>query len=220
MFDPFLDQLGERYRLIVPDWRGHGRTTNPKGEIAHAELARDAAAFVTALGVDRAHFCGFSSGGMQLLFLTLEQPQLVHSLTLVAATYTFDHHTQAQVREVRASVPPEWIRDLEEAHGETHGRDYAHTIFDLWADSVHRPGELPFTPDDLEKIACPTLIVHGDRDPFFPVRVPVTMYQAIPNSELCVVPNCAHGVPLRSPAIFVTALLDFLDRNPMVGSCS
>jgi pimeloyl-ACP methyl ester carboxylesterase len=79
---------------------------------------------------------------------------------------------------------------------------------------VLRPDELPFTPDDLGKIACPTLIVHGDRDHFFPVRVPVTMYQAIPNSELCILPRCGHGITRECAPLFVSALLDFLGRNP------
>ena len=39
---------------------------------------------------------------------------------------------------------------------------------------------------------------------------------AIPNAELCIVPNCDHFVPQQSPALFVTTLLDFLDRNPFV----
>ena len=214
-FDPLLDQLGENYRLFVPDWRGHGRTTNPSGKIVHAELARDTAAFAAELGLDRAHFCGHSSGGMHLLFLALEHPHLVHSLTLVAATYTFDDHVKAQVREVRASASTEWIDDLKALHGETHGTDYAHTILDLWVTSVLRPNELPFKPDDLGKIACPTLIIHGDRDVFFPVHVPVTMYQAIPNSELCILPNCGHRVPHESPTLFVTTLLEFLAQNPI-----
>jgi pimeloyl-ACP methyl ester carboxylesterase len=217
-FDPFLDQLGARYRLIVPDWRGHGRTSNPCGEIVHAELARDTAAFVSALGIGRAHFCGFSSGGMHLLFLALERPRLVHSLALVAATYAFDDHTKAEVREVMASVPPERIRHLEAAHGETHGADYAHTILNLWADSVFRPDELPFVPGDLGQVACPTLIIHGDRDRFFPVRVPVTMYEAIPNAELCILPRCGHGVPNQSPALFVSALLAFLGQHAFAGA--
>jgi pimeloyl-ACP methyl ester carboxylesterase len=217
-FDPFLGQLGERYRLIVPDWRGHGRTTNPSGKIVHAELARDTAAFVSALGIDRAHFCGFSSGGMHLLFLALDQPRLFHSLTLVAVTYTMDDHSQAGVREVLASVSPAWIRNLEAAHGETHGADYARTILDLWADSATRPNELPFTPADLGQTACPTLIIHGDRDMFFPVRVPVTMYEAIPDAELCILPRCGHMVLNQRPTLFVIALLAFLARNPFVGS--
>ena len=214
-FDQFLSQLGECYRLIVPDWRGHGRTTNPSGTIVHAELARDTAAFVTALGIDRAHLCGFSSGAMHLLFLALEQPRLVHSLTLAAATYTFDDHVKAQVHEVLSSITPEWIQGLEAAHGETHGAEYAQTILNLWAESVFRPQELPFVPDDLRGITCPTLIIHGDRDQFFPVHIPVTMYEAIPNAELCILPRCGHFVLQQRPALFVAALLDFVAENPM-----
>lgn len=215
-FAPYLDPLGKRYRLIIPDWRGHGRTPNASGRIVHAELARDMAAFAEALGIDRAHFCGFSSGGMQLLFLAIEHPRLVQSLTLVGATYTFDDHVKGKVHEVMASVTPERIQALEAVHGETHGAGYGRTILDLWAESVLRPQELPFTPDDLGKIACSTLIVHGDRDLFFPVRVPVTMYQAIPNSELCILPRCGHGLPRESIPLFVAALLDFLGRNRLV----
>jgi pimeloyl-ACP methyl ester carboxylesterase len=194
--------------------RGHGRTTNPSGEILHAEFAHDTAAFATALGLDRAHFCGHSSGGMHLLFLALEHPKLVHSLTLVSATYTFDDHVKAQARKFRASASTEWIDSLKALHGETHGIDYADTILDLWLNSVLRPNELPFTPDDLSEIACPTLIMHGDRDVFFPVHVSTTMYRAIPNSELCILPNCGHGLTVDSPTLFVTALLEFLSRTP------
>ena len=213
-FDPFLKQLGERYHLIVPDLRGHGRTTNPRNEIVHADLARDTGAFVTALGIARAHFCGSSTGAMHLPFLAIEQPRLIHSLTLVGSTYTFDDHVKEKVREVMASTSPERIQDLEAKHGETHGPGYAQTMLNLWADSVFRPDELPFAPDDLGNILCPTLIVHGDRDPYFPVRVPLAMYQTIPNAELCIAPNCGHDVPGGSPALFTTALLDFLERNP------
>lgn len=215
-FGPFINQLGESYRLIIPDWRGHGRTTNPSGNIVHSELAHDTAAFVTALGLSRAHFCGHSSGAMHLLFLALEQPHLVHSLTLVSGTYTFDDHVKALVGEIMNSLPLEWIEELNTLHEETHGPDYGHTILNLWADSVLRPDELPFTPGDLGRITCPTLIIHGDRDRHFPVQVPVTMYQAIPNAELCILPKCGHGVPYESPELFVTALLEFLTRNPFV----
>jgi pimeloyl-ACP methyl ester carboxylesterase len=215
-FESFFDELGENYRLFVPDMRGHGRTTNPPGEIQHSELAHDTAAFVNALGLGRAHFCGHSSGGMQLPFIALEHPELVHSMALVSATYTFDDHCKNQACALRASASPEWIEALRNLHGETHGTDYAYTILDQWLNSVLRPNELPFTPDDLNKVSCPTLIMHGDRDDFFPVYVPTTMYQAIPNSELCILPNCGHGLMADCPKMFVTALLEFLSRNPMI----
>ena len=56
--------------------------------------------------------------------------------------------------------------------------------------------------------------MHGDRDKFFPVYVPTTMYQAIPNAELCILPNCGHGLTLDSPTMFVIILLEFLARHP------
>jgi pimeloyl-ACP methyl ester carboxylesterase len=214
---PFLNRLGAQYRLIVPDMRGHGRTTNPQGKIVHAELARDTGALVAALGIGRAHFCGHSSGAMHLLFLALEQPQLVHSLTLAAATYTFDEYVKARVREARASAPPQWIEELEARHSETHGAGYAYTLLDHWVDAVHRPGELPFAPADLGQIACPTSIVHGDRDQFFPVHVPVAMYEAIPDAQLCILPNCHHAVLGETLALFASVLFPFLERHPLAG---
>ena len=150
-----------------------------------------------------------------MIFLALEYPQIVHSLILVSASYTFDDHAKALVREQRESAPKEWIDNLNTLHGDIHGANYANTLLDLWVDSVHPPNDLPFTPDDLTKINCPTLIVHGDRDEFFPVYIPVTMYQRIPQSQLCILPNSYHGFIWEiSPTLFSTVLLTFLTKNP------
>src|SRR5690242_4251975 len=61
--------LGARYRLVVPDWRGHGRTGNPGGPAAmnHRQFAHDAVALCRALRLERPILCGVSSGAMQLL---------------------------------------------------------------------------------------------------------------------------------------------------------
>lgn len=211
-FHHLIDQLGERYQLFIPDLRGHGRSTNPGGKISHLEFSRDTVAFTQAMGLDQVHFCGHSSGGMHLLFVAISHPELIQSLTLVSSTYTFDEHLQSMAKEVRASASDEWIEDLRAIHGETHGDGYADTILDLWLESVLRPGELPFTLQDLGGISSPTMILHGDRDPFFPVSVPVRMYEAIPNAELCILPNCGHGLPVEQPTLFGRVLLEFLSR--------
>jgi pimeloyl-ACP methyl ester carboxylesterase len=103
---------------------------------------------------------------MQLLFLVLEQPHLVHSLTLVAATYSIDDHAKTQAREVIASMLKERIQKLEARHGQPHDSGYGRTLLSHWEDAVSRTDELSFKPDDLGRIACPTLIIDGDRDRF------------------------------------------------------
>jgi fermentation-respiration switch protein FrsA (DUF1100 family) len=74
-----------------------------------------------------------------------------------------------------------------------------------------------FTPSSLSKISARTLIVHGDRDEFFPVSVAMQMYQAIPNSFLWIVPNASHvlffkvfGGTAPGDDIFPNVALDFL----------
>ncbi len=70
-----------------------------------------------------------------------------------------------------------------------------------------------FTPPYLSTITASTLIVHGDRDQFFPVSIPVEEYEAIPDSYLWIVPNGGH-VPLlgseRGRTMFSELVLDFL----------
>ena len=59
-----IEPFGARHRLIVPDWRGHGRTGNPAGPAGmnHRQFARDAIALCGELGLVRPIFCGESSG--------------------------------------------------------------------------------------------------------------------------------------------------------------
>ena len=52
--------------------------------------------------------------------------------------------------------------------------------------------DMNFTPPYLLDDRARTLIVHGDRDEFFPVNIPVEMYRAIPKSFLWIVPNGGH----------------------------
>jgi pimeloyl-ACP methyl ester carboxylesterase len=52
--------------------------------------------------------------------------------------------------------------------------------------------DMNFTPPYLSTITARTMIIHGDRDPFFPVSIPVEMYHSIPNSALWIVPNTGH----------------------------
>ena len=53
IFDPFLEKLSEDYQVFVPDWRGHGKTLSPAEKIIHADLAKDIAAFIELLGLEK-----------------------------------------------------------------------------------------------------------------------------------------------------------------------
>jgi len=52
---------------------------------------------------------------------------------------------------------------------------------------------MAFTPPLLSTITARTLIVHGDRDPLYPVEMAIELFRGIPQSALWIVPNGAHG---------------------------
>jgi pimeloyl-ACP methyl ester carboxylesterase len=53
--------------------------------------------------------------------------------------------------------------------------------------------DMNFTPPYLSTITARTLIVHGDRDPLYPVNLALEMFAAIPRSSLWVIPEGEHG---------------------------
>jgi pimeloyl-ACP methyl ester carboxylesterase len=70
-----------------------------------------------------------------------------------------------------------------------------------------------FTEQTLSTITARTLVVHGDRDRFFPVEIPVTMYRSIPVAALWIVPGGDH-VPIYDSVVpFTSTALKFLDES-------
>ncbi len=208
--------LASTYRVIVPDLRGHGRSTGAPETIHHDRFAADLVALLDYLDVDRAHFVGHSSGGMCLLFVGTRYPTRARTLTLSSATYTFDEVARRQMYQVADNQQsrPEAMAAARRLHGATHGDDYARvlaSVFRGFADN--HATELPFQPEDLRAITIPTLVLHGDRDVFFPVSIPVTMYQSLPNAELCILPSVGHWGPREAPDLFRAVLLAFLARH-------
>ncbi len=94
-----LPAFSARYRTIVFDNRGVGRSSKPAGPYTIKQMGDDAAGLLAALGIDRAHVVGVSMGGMIAQELALQHPERVRSLVL-ACTYP---EPDEEVRLGRAS---------------------------------------------------------------------------------------------------------------------
>ena len=73
--------------------------------------------------------------------------------------------------------------------------------------------DMKFTEQELSTITARTLVVHGDRDRFFPVEIPVSIYRAIPDAALWIVPGGDH-VPIYDSSVpFTSMALRFLNGS-------
>ena len=84
MWDPFVEQLSAHYRLILPDLRGHGGSTNPDGVWSTRQFASDVLALLDHLGVTRCTAIGASAGAMTLLHIATREPERIERMIVIA----------------------------------------------------------------------------------------------------------------------------------------
>lgn len=195
-WDVHRERLEQRFRVLALDLPGHGRSPLPDEGLTVAGLADAVEAVLDDAGVGSAHVVGSSMGGAAALHLALTRPQRVDRLVL----FRIGHRASSQrVRDELGLADPERWRaiglaeHLSSIHEPQGGPD-------AWKDVIERAANLPeqgtdsedATEADLEHVEAPTLVVVGDRDPLVPLEEALTMYRAIPDADLWVIPRATH----------------------------
>lgn len=180
------------FRIVVPDLRGHGRSTNPSRALTFRQAASDMFALLDHLEIQHVKAIGLSMGAKTLLHMATQQPARVEAMVLVSATPYFP----APARAAMAQLSVDTFSDADWAaqrRRHVHGDDQIRMLFDQMRGLKDSYDDMAFTPPLLATITARTLIVHGDRDPLYPAELALEMYRAIPSSALWIVPNAGHG---------------------------
>jgi pimeloyl-ACP methyl ester carboxylesterase len=204
------DAFARAYAVIVPDARGHGRSTGLPGPFSHRQCALDTLALLDRLGVERCKAIGVSLGGNTLLHLAALAPGRVEAMVLVSATMYFPESARELMRRSgpEGRSGDEW-RVMRERHA--GGDAQIEALFRQARAFADDYDDMRFTPPALSQIAARALVVYGDRDPLYPVEMAVEMYRALPRASLFVLPGEGHAPAFgRAAGAFVDASLAFL----------
>ena len=180
------------YRTIVPDLRGHGGSTNSSVTFTHRQAALDVFALLDRLGVERCQAIGMSAGAKTLLHMATQQSARLEAMVLVSAAPYFPNTARAIMSQmtVESRTDEDW-QMMRQRH--RHGDQQIRSLWrqgNAFKDSYD---DMNFTPPYLSTITARTLIVHGDRDPLYPINIAMELYAAIPRAHLWIVPNGGHG---------------------------
>ena len=209
LWHPFLADFAEHFRLIVPDLRGHGRSTNPANEFTHRQAALDIFALLDQLEIERFTAVGFSSGGETLIHMATQQPARVEAMILIGASSYWTEQARDVMREITVDSDFWDWEKLRQRH--VHGDDQIRLLINQLHAGKDSYDDMNFTAPYLSTITAKTLLMYGDRDPYCPASLVVEMYDAIPKAYLWIVPNGDHG-PFggEQSGTFTQTALEFL----------
>ncbi len=225
---PIAEALESRYRLILPDLRGHGNSEIGDGPALMQKHASDIIRVLDVTGVGKAAFIGCSIGGYILYEFWRRFRDRVNALVLC------DTRPQADTAEARASRLQAAAAVLEQGTEmfldtmipKLMGRTTVTTRPDVVAGSRAMMREMsaedinqiqqgmaarPDSVADLKTINVPTLIVIGEEDVLSTVADGELMRQNIAGSQLKVIPKAGHYAPWEQPQEVGPVLRQFLD---------
>jgi 3-oxoadipate enol-lactonase len=219
--------LVARYRTIVFDNRGAGKSDVPAGPYAIPAMANDAAAVLDAAGVSSAHVLGYSMGGYIAQELALGHPGRLRSLILASTSCGGRDAVRAEPEVVSALGARATMTREEAARGMVPYTFDAATprqrveedlAMRLRANVTNQGYFAQFAAirawggahDRLKDIATPTLVVHGETDRLVPPENGRILARAIPNARLVMLPQASHIFMTDQPDAARGAILSFL----------
>jgi pimeloyl-ACP methyl ester carboxylesterase len=235
-WDPALtDALAAEREVVLVDYPGVGASTGDPGSTV-AEMAREMIAFISGIGLESVDLLGFSIGGFVAQEIALVRPTLVRRLVLAATGPKGAPGMHGWRDDIAAAArgesKPENLLYIMFAHSEpsqAKGREFlgrfldrregrdtptSDRVRDAQYDAIVEWG----IPDHgalqrLTGIRSPTLIIQGDSDLMIPTRLSHLLAGLIPDAQIRIYADAAHGFLFQYPADVAADIHEFLNAR-------
>ncbi|XP_010745915.3 valacyclovir hydrolase [Larimichthys crocea] len=215
-FGPQMKSLNkERFTVVCFDPRGYGKSRPPARDFPidfYERDAKDAVDLMKALGFGKFSMLGWSDGGMTALIAAAKNPDLVNKIVAWGSNAYIckqDLELYEAVRDVSR-----WSAKMRQPMEEVYGAELFAKTWEDWVDGIakfeNRP-EGSICMEFLPLVRCPTLIIHGEKDPMVPAFHAHCLLKHIKGSRLHLMPEGKHNLHLRFADEFNKLVEDFLE---------
>ncbi len=221
--------MRSRYRCVEYDLRGHGRSGSPSGGYDMEDLADDLIQLIQTARYEPCHLVGGAMGATVAMHIATKRPELVKSLTLLAATSDAEEAQRKRQMQLLAlgirllGMRPFASRMMQKVFGQHFLRDEDRRIqVEHWrtefkkrdakglSQAVRAYARRKDLSADVGRIRAPTLILAGERDEICPPSESQMLNQAISGSRYVTSPKAAHCPAIETPEEVSEALNGFL----------
>ena len=224
-WDRQVDALNSRYRLVVPDLRGHGASTGP-AQFTFEDAVGDIVALLGHLDLERIGLVGLSLGGNIAQEIVHRDPGRIAAMVVADSTCNTAARHSLQVPMTIASLSglnmlgrdaflhatanltaqdPAVQQYVREVNRTRSTQDAVQILSSMLTGALH--------PDETYRLPVPTLLMHGDNDHLGDILHSTRAWaQREPLAEYLAIPRARHASNQDNPAAFNAALTAFLDR--------
>jgi pimeloyl-ACP methyl ester carboxylesterase len=185
--------FADRYRVIVADSRGHGKSDLGSGRLTYEQMAEDMNALLEKRGVKSVYVLGWSDGGIIGLLLAIHHPDKVGRLAIMGAN-------------LNPAGAYDWALDLVAAKNKQIDEAIAKgdtsqpwALLKQYFDLLGKQPNIPV--DELKAVTMPTLVMAGDRDVIRDQHT-LEIFHGLPNANLAIFPGATHMIPWQNPDLF------------------
>jgi pimeloyl-ACP methyl ester carboxylesterase len=180
--------LAKKFSVAAFDRRGHGRTADTNEPFSISAMAKETIAFLELLQ-RRVDVVGHSDGANVALAVSLLRPDLLKRVVLVGANYHYD----GLVPMTDFTPESEGFVEFATKFGLHSPDGFDHAAVVLEKTLVLQHTQPTFTREDLAMVSVPVLVMAGDDD-VARLEHTVSLYEAIPESQLAIFPGTSHAV--------------------------
>lgn len=220
---PLTSALKDYFDVIAVDLPGFAGSAHIPAPDSIAGLSQTVVQLMDRLDIQRFSLLGFSMGGMVAMQAALDQSNRVEQLILYGTAASGDlpdrfeswdasiARMQSQGVEATADKTVRtWFVEGDKHPFYASCREACRGASDASCIKIMRALQSWSARDRLSEIKAPTLLVVGDKDRSTKPAESIAIWERVPGSQLCILPNCAHGVHMEKPDLFNRIVLDFL----------
>jgi pimeloyl-ACP methyl ester carboxylesterase len=222
-----IPKLAETHEVYALEFQGHGRTTDIDRPITYQNLADDVAAFMEAVGIEKADVFGYSMGADAALQVAIRHPEKVNKLVMASGAYD----AEGWQPEFKAFVPQMTVEMFVEM---PFAEDYRELAADpdgfpaLVEKLIALEKEPMAWEADVRALRTPVLIITGDAD-VATLEHSVAMFRLLgggvmgdmgkplPASRLAVMPATSHTAVITQPDLLIAFIEPFLNGETPKG---
>ena len=225
VWDKLLDVLGDRFRTVRMDKRGHGLSTNYKDDISIESLAKDVSVLVDSLNLKNICVVGLSIGGLIALELIRQRPNLCNKLILsdTAPKIGSENMWAERIKRVQEGGIEAISDDILARWFSNEFLKNKTVELQMWRSMLTRTTKSGYIgccgaisqcdlTEQAKLINIPTLVIVGDEDGSTPVNLVKDAANLIDGSIFKVIKKAGHLPCVEQPNEVASIFLEFLER--------